>query len=490
MARLSFGHDFKFGFSTVGVQHEMGLPGSEFDSDWSRWLRDPENVAGGVVSGDLPEQGPGYWHLYERDHINARSIGMDAAWITVEWARIFPRPTTSIEVPIERSKQTPIRLIMEERHIRELERVAHMGALEHYREILSDWRSRGGYVIVNLFHWALPTWLHDPIGVRKLGPDRALAGWLSESCAIEFAKFSGLVAHHLDDLVDSWYTMNEPQVVALAGYLQPGSGFPPSYLDVSSYERVRRNLAIAHALSYDCVKSFSRKPVGIVESIAHWMPRRDSDAEAADRGFMLNIYPYEAAVSGVLSGEIVDELKGRLDWVGLNYYTRIVAESDEKAPGGFRVLRGYGYGCTPGGYSREGRPASDFGWEIYPEGLHEVLRRLYARYRLPIYVTENGVADAEDRLRPRFVASHLYQVHRALSSGVDVRGYFHWNLTDNLEWARGYSMRFGLFELDLESKKRYMRASALVFREIASTKSVPEELERLTEPPVRKDHQQ
>ncbi len=484
MARLSFGDGFKFGFSTVGVQHEMGVSGSEFESDWSIWLRDAENILGGVVSGDQPEQGPGYWGLYQLDHSNARSIGMDAAWITVEWARIFPSPTTGIEVPVEQGGRGPTRLLIEEKHVKRLENVARMDALRRYREIISDWRSRGGFVIVNLFHWALPTWLHDPIAVRKRGPDRAPAGWLEDRCPIEFAKFAGFVAYHLDDLVDAWYTMNEPMVVAQAGYLQPRSGFPPGYLDIPSYEVARRNLAIAHALAYDAVKNFSKKPIGLVESVAHWMPHREEDAQAAEAGFEHNIYPYNAAARGLISGETQDELKGRLDWIGLNYYTRIVVRVDDGAPLGFRILDGYGYGCTPRGHSRDGRPVSDFGWEVYPEGLYEVLKRLYSRYRLPIYVTENGVADAEDRLRPRFIVSHLYQLHRARGEGVDVRGYFHWNLTDNLEWARGYSMRFGLFELDLETKKRFVRPSALVFREIATSKSIPEEFESMAAPPA------
>jgi beta-galactosidase len=278
--------------------------------------------------------------------------------------------------------------------------------------------------------------------------------------------------------------MNEPQVVAQAGYLQHRSGFPPGYLDIPSYERARSNLAMAHALAYDAVKNFSKKPIGIVESVAHWMPHREEDAQAAEAGFEHNIYPYDAAARGLISGETQDELKGRLDWIGLNYYTRIVVRKDDRAPVGFRILDGFGYGCTPRGHSRDGRPVSDFGWEIYPEGLYEVLKRLYSRYRLPIYVTENGVADAEDRLRPRFIVSHLYQLHRALGEGVDVRGYFHWNLTDNLEWARGYSMRFGLFGLDIETKKRFVRPSALVFREIATSKSIPEEFESMAAPPA------
>ncbi|MEM0445478.1 MAG: beta-galactosidase BgaS [Nitrososphaerota archaeon] len=481
--KFSLGKNFRFGFSTVGVQHEMGVPGSEFSSDWVMWLHDPENIMAGIVSGDLPENGPGYWGLFREDHERAVSIGMDAAWITIEWARIFPRPTFDVKVPVERSGGLLSRVLVEGSHLKELEMIADMEALNHYRRILSDWKERGGLVIANLFHWSLPLWLHDPIKLRKVGPDRAPSGWLEERCVTEFAKFSALAAEKLDDVVDMWYTMNEPSVVANAGYMSVKSGFPPGYLDLSSYMQVGKNLAQAHYVAYEAVKSLSKKPVGVVESVAHWTPLTPNDKEAAERGFEYNVSIYDAAVRGMIMGSQIDELRNRLDWIGLNYYSRIVVAADNRVPSGLRVVDDFGYSCSPRSLSRDGRPTSDFGWEIYPEGIYSVLTKLYERYRLPIYVTENGIADADDRLRPRFIVSHLYQIYRAIESGVDVRGYFHWNLTDNLEWARGYSMRFGLFEVDMTSKKRYFRPSSLVFREIARQKAIPEEFENMVEPP-------
>ncbi|MEM1568934.1 MAG: beta-galactosidase BgaS [Thermofilaceae archaeon] len=475
-----FDRGFRFGFSTVGVQHEMGLPGSEFVSDWVLWLHDPENIAAGIVSGDRPEDGPGYWHLFREDNERAVWLGMDAAWFTIEWARIFPKPTFEVEVPVERSREGLVAVNVDQEHVRRLEKLADIGAVKRYREIFEDWKGRGGFLIANLFHWSIPVWLHDPVKVRKLGPDRAPSGWLDERTVVEFAKFAAFAASVFDDLVDAWYTMNEPEVVAMLGYVSVRSGFPPGYLDLKCYEVARKHLAEAHARAYDAVKTFSKKPVGIVESVAAWTPLTEEDREAADAGFERNIWPYEAAVKGVLAGGVRDDLRGRLDWVGLNYYTRSVVR---KVPGGYTVLSGYGYSCPPGGSSKAGRPASDFGWEVYPEGLYEVLIRLWKRYRLPIYVTENGIADASDRLRSHFIVSHLYQVHRAASEGVDVRGYFHWNLFDNLEWAQGYRMRFGLFHVDFATKRRYARPSALVFREIARGKEIPDYLMHLTEPP-------
>jgi len=480
---IKLGKDFRFGFSIVGVQHEMGLPGSEFVSDWVLWLHDQENIVSGLVSGDFPENGPGYWHLYRQDHDIAERLGMDAMWITIEWARIFPRPTTDVVVPIDRDSEGIKGVYIDVEHIEKLRSYADRDALRRYREIIEDWKSRGGMVIVNLFHWSLPIWLHDPIKVRKLGIDRAPAGWVDEETVVEYTKFAGFVAHELGDVVDMWYTMNEPNVVASLGYIQIQSGFPPGYLDIDCYRRVVKHLAEAHARGYEAVKLFSKKPIGIVESIASWIPLGEGDRDAAEKGFRYNLWPIEVAVNGYIDGVYRDDLKGHLDWIGLNYYTRNVVVSDPRALQGFRILPGYGYGCTPRGISMDGRPCSDFGWEIYPEGIYDVLKKLWDRYRLPIYVTENGVADAVDTLRPHFIVSHLYQIHRAKSEGVDVRGYFHWNLIDNLEWAQGYRMRFGLVHVDFETKKRYLRPSALLFREIASRKEIPDEFMHMAYPP-------
>lgn len=479
---LKFNKSFRFGFSTVGVQHEMGLSGSEFVSDWTLWLHDPENIVAGLVSGDRPEDGPAYWNLFYEDNTRAASIGMDAAWFTIEWARIFPKPTLEVKTPVEKSEDNILNVSIDLEHIKTLEKMANKNALNHYRRILEDWKSRDGLVIVNLFHWSIPPWLHDPVKVRKLGPDRAPSGWLDSRTVVEFAKFAAYISHELDDLVDAWYTMNEPEVVASLGYVSVKSGFPPGYLDLNCYELVRKHMAEAHARAYDAVKLFSKKPIGIVESVADWVPLREEDVDAAEKGFEHNVWPFDAAFKGVLNGLEREDLKGRLDWIGLNYYTRNVVIKEETRPG-YTTISNYGYWCTPGGVSNDGRPCSDFGWEVYPEGLYRVLDKIWKRYGVPIYVTENGVADAADKLRHHFIVAHLYQAYRALEKGIDVRGYFHWNLTDNLEWARGYSMRFGLFQVDFKTKKRYARPSALVFREIARGKEIPEYLLHLTEPP-------
>ncbi|MGB9684218.1 MAG: family 1 glycosylhydrolase, partial [Candidatus Bathyarchaeales archaeon] len=130
------------------------------------------------------------------------------------------------------------------------------------------------------------------------------------------------------------------------------------------------------------------------------------------------------------------------------------------------IMPNYGFGCQPKSTSADGNPTSDLGWEIYPKGLLDALKSM-AKFGRPLYVTENGVADEEDRLRPKFIENHVAVLEKALNEEkIDVRGYFHWALTDNYEWAKGFKMKFGLFAVDLQTKKRIMRKSAKTYKHI------------------------
>ncbi len=478
---IKYPKEFIFGFSEAGFQFEMGLPGSEDpNTDWWVWVHDRENIISGLVSGDLPENGPGYWHLYKQDHDLADRLGMDGARIGIEWSRIFPKPTFDVKVDVVRDDRGNIVYIdVSEKALEELDRIANKDAVAHYREMYSDWKNRGKKLIINLYHWPLPLWIHDPIKVRKLGVDRAPSGWVDERSVIEFTKFVAYIAWKLGDLPDMWSTMNEPNVVYTLGYITIKSGFPPGYLSIEAAMKAMKHMIEAHARAYDVLKKLTGKPVGIIYATSCYEPLRDSDKEAAEEAIRQSIFEFLDSITfgkSMVMGERKD-LEKHLDWLGVNYYTRLVVE---KARDGWRIVPGYGHACTPGGTSPIGRPCSDFGWEVYPEGLYKVLKMYWDRYRLPMIVTENGIADAVDKLRPRYIVTHLYQISKALNEGIDVRGYLHWALVDNYEWASGFRMKFGLIYVDLETKKRYLRPSALVFREIAKAKEIPEELMHLT----------
>lgn len=476
----SFPKNFMIGYSASGFQFEGGLPGGENpNSDWWVWVHDPENIASGLVSGDFPEDGPGYWHLYRTDHDIAERLGINTIRLGIEWSRVFPEPTLGVRATVDRDEDGNIVSVdIDQGDLEKLDKLANRSAVEHYIAIFNDWIDRGGKLILNLYHWPMPLWLHNPIAVRRRGPDRAPAGWIDDQAVVEFAKYAAYIAWRLGDLPDMWSTMNEPNAVYLLGYIYIRSGFPPGYLSMEHSLKAAKNLVQAHARGYDAIKRFSRRPVGIIY-VYSW-PEIIND-RYRDK---LNEYRetiYHAFIDSIKFGRssIVGErsdLKDRLDWLGVNYYTRAVLEFSRDVP---RQVPGYGHVCGENKYSLAGRPCSDFGWEIYPEGLYMVIKDLWKRYGIKMILTENGISDRHDRYRPSFIVSHLYMLYRAMKENIDIEGYLHWSLTDNYEWAQGFKQRFGLVEVDYESKKRRLRPSALIYREIASSNGIPEELEHL-----------
>jgi len=153
---MSFPPDFRFGWSQAGFQSEMGFPGSEDpNSDWYVWVHDPENIAAGLVSGDLPENGPGYWDNYRAFHDHAQEMGLNIARINVEWSRIFPKPTDEVKVDVEAKGDKIAHVDVAESTLRKLDNIANVKAVEHYREIFSDLKGRGFTFILNLYHQPL-----------------------------------------------------------------------------------------------------------------------------------------------------------------------------------------------------------------------------------------------------------------------------------------------------------------------------------------------
>jgi beta-galactosidase len=471
---------FLLGFSESGFQFEMGLPGSEDpNSDWWVWVHDHENMLSGVVSGDLPENGPGYWNLYKVDHDLAFKLGMNCARIGVEWSRVFPKPTKDIRVDVDRDEDGNIVWIdVNDVVLEKLDSVANADSVNHYKSILEDWKSRGGTIVLNLNHFTLPLWIHDPIALRSNGSSKAPSGWLSEETVVEFAKYATYIAWKLDDLVDLYSTLNEPNVVYTAGYIMVKTGFPPGLLSIKAATRAAKHLVEAHVRAYENIKRITRKPVGIIVSLAAIEPIRQEYEDVA--GLAKTLYNYSILDSITLGSSMItgsrEDLRDKVDWIGVNYYSRLLVKPS-KTPGFFDIVKGAGLYCNSKDVSITGRPCSDMGWEVYPEGLSKVLEEVWSKYRKPLIVTENGIADSRDVYRPKFLISHISHTVQALKEGVDVKGYLHWALTDNLEWAQGYSMRFGLVKVDYETKRRLLRPSALLFKEIAESQDIPDDMD-------------
>lgn len=473
---------FKFGFSLAGFQSEMGLSGKDENTDWYQWCHDDYNIKNGIVSGDFPEDGAAYWELFRKDHEMAEYMGMNSARIGIEWSRIFPVSTEEIRVRVDTDGDNITGVTVEKADLEKLKKICNLDAVKRYREIFSDLKNRNFYVILNLFHWSMPLWINDP-RKRNISKGNNLGNYFDQNSVVEFAKLAAFAAYSFDDLVDSYSTMNEPNVVFSGG----------NNRSEREYYSKMKFFIEAHARAYDCIRALSRKRIGIIYANEHIESVENSDQDLVEEVTWRNRYSF---IDSITSGKTFSvrnmnyndrwpeksilrkDFENRLDWIGVNYYSRYVVRRSEK---GFEAVDGYGFQCSGYEKSKDGRIVSEMGWEIYPRGLYAVLMGYHERYNMPMMVTENGIADDMDRYRPGFLVSHMKMIEKAIKDGAKVEGYLHWSLTDNYEWSSGFSKKFGLLRVDYKTKKRSIRLSAFVFREISEKSGVPEEIEWLGE---------
>jgi beta-galactosidase len=494
---MTFPKNFLWGVSNSGFQFEMGDPaGKNIDpnTDWYVWTHDASNIRKGIVSGDLPEKSVDYWSLYKQDHAIAKQLGLNAYRIGVEWSRIFPKSTSTVTVPIEKASNGDITKIeVDQSALEKLDALANQDALRHYQEVIEDLQTNGFEVFVCLNHFTLPLWIQDPIAVRKTRLLRGPKGWADENTIVEFTKYASYMAWKLGDKVKNWATFNEPMVVPEGGYMVGNSGFPPGIrYAYRVYRKVTRHLLIAHARAYDAIKKYTiSSNVGLIHNIIPAMPLspgKTSDVEAAEYLNMVhNKFFIQAISKGWLDenlnevkekGEVEAYLGNRLDWIGVNYYSRLVVKGRSfrlaKYVAGTSVIPsaapGFGYVAQPYSHSPDGLPTSGMGWELYPQGLLDALKAM-KEFGKPIYVTENGISDFKDTLRTQFLVEHIKVLEKAINEEkIDVRGYFYWALTDNYEWAKGFREKFGLYAIDPGTRVRIKRESANTLKELLTEK--------------------
>ena len=328
--------------------------------------------------------------------------------------------------------------------------------------MLTGLRQRGLEPMVTLFHFTLPVWFAD------------LGGWTNPQAVRYFSRYVERVIEELGDLATLWCTINEPAVYAFSSYLD--GIWPPGQHNVRTMLRVLRTLLLAHGEAYRIIHARrGDAQVGLVKNFPIAEPARPDSAIdrqiAAQVDRIFNALPLEAALTGrfrpPLGFDTVSKLMDSVDFIGVNYYTRFLFGLDRQNPAGSFAPK-----------LKAGVEVSDLDYgEVYPEGLYRVLKRVQP-YGKPIYITENGLPDDDDDVRPRFLLTHLAQVWRAMQEGVQVRGYYHWSLVDNFEWAEGYAMRFGLIEVDFGTGERRVRESGRLYGQIAQSHSITPELVR------------
>ena len=414
-ATYHFPRGFLWGTATSAHQVE----GNNTNNNWWSWEQEPGRILQGHKSGLACDWWGGRWR---EDLDRAADSSQNAHRLSVEWSRIQPSPDRWDEE-----------------------------ALDRYIEMLRGMKERGLMPLVTLHHFTDPIWLSEN------------GGWENEASVGYFEKYVRKVVESLKDYVNYWCTINEPNVLAFSAYVF--GLFPPGKKDIRIAIRVLGNLVCAHAAAYRAIHALQPSArVGFALNYRSLQPSKknfplDRWAANSQSSIFNNLFPH-ALVSGRMNtifGRLhIPQAKGTQDYFGLNYYTRDLVSFNLVKPGGLFARRFY----RP---EAKLSPTGFFANE--PEGMFEGLK--WARqFNLPILITENGVEDAEDNLRPSYLAEHLRQVWRAVNFNYPVKGYFHWSQVDNFEWERGWTQRFGLWELDPETQIRRKRPSADFYAEI------------------------
>jgi len=391
--------DFPTGFLWGAATAAHQVEGGNVNNDWWDFEHDP-GTAALESSGDGIDQ----FHRYAEDFALLKALGHNAHRLSLEWSRIEPAPG-------------------------EFSRAG----LAHYRRVLTALAETGMTGFITLHHFTLPRWF------------AARGGWLAPDAITLFARYCSRVVAELGDLMPYVCTINEPQMVALHGYLE--GIHPPGLTNPTLWKRVGRVLLQAHQAAVHAVRDGTGDSrSGLVLQLPLLAPARDDQTCRA----LCHLMQHE------LVDLYLDGLTGpdRGDWVGVQYYRKQWV--DPASPTWF---------ADP----PPGTQLTQMGWAVHPDGLRQVLHRA-AQTGLPVYVTENGIATEDDDERLTYLESHLTAVARARAEGVDVRGYLHWSAFDNFEWAEGYRPKFGLVAVDRDNNfARTPKRSAVAFARLATS---------------------
>lgn len=420
---MTFPPDFLWGTATSAYQVE----GFNENSDWWAWEGKPGRILEGHRSGAACD----WWQNAEHDLDLAAELGTNTHRLSLEWSRIEPEPS-----------------------------VFDQSALDRYRDILQYCLQLRLEPMVTLHHFSNPLWLTEK-------------GDFNSDIVIDyFRRYVEKVVGSLGDLVTKWITINEPITYGVLRYLTKEFPQPVRY-GLGAFQEAIHNMLACHAAAYHAIKEHNPAAlVGTANSMQIFEGRPGGgrlDRWWAGRvsRFYNDAWPdalHTGRFKGITGNKRVKHLAGTHDFIGLNYYTRFYLRFPP--PDGF-VERGWG----PDALISDGQ----YG-EVYPYGLYRLMERVWNRYGRPIYVTENGLPDQADRLRPGFILDHLRQIWHAISFCYPVMGYYHWSLIDNFEWDRGWTQRFGLIALDPETQERQWRPSARLYQEICRSYTIDEDM--------------
>lgn len=442
-AHWTFPGGFLWGCASSAYQIEGSpLADGAGISNWHRFTHTP----GWVRDGDTGDVACDHYRRWRDDVDLMRALGMRGYRFSIAWSRILPQGQGSVNPE----------------------------GLAFYDRLVDALLENGIQPMVTLHHWDLPAALDDR------------GGWLNPDSAGWFADYAQVVFRKLDDRVGLWATLNEPWVMCDAGYLH--GVHAPGHRSLYEAPIAAHNLLRAHGAAVQAYRAEGRNNIGIVVNLEPKHPATQTPEDLAataradaymNRQFLDPVFfgRYPDEMRDVFGdawpewpGADLEQIRQAIDFVGVNYYTRSVTRHDP---------RRWPLRCS--GEPQKHATHTETGWEVYPQGLADVLKWVSSRYgHPPVYITENGAAfydpptvgadRIKDPLRVEYLKAHLRAAHAALRQGVDLRGYFAWSLLDNFEWAQGYSRRFGLVHVDYATQARTPKDSARFYANVIATR--------------------
>jgi len=432
--RIAFPHGFLWGVASSSYQIEGAWnEDGKGESIWDRFSLIPGNIK----NGDTGDIACDHYHRYTEDVALMKELGVHAYRFSISWPRVLPNGKGD----------------------------ANRVGLNFYSRLVDKLLEAGIEPWVCLYHWDLPQVLQNE------------GGWANRNIVRYFADYARLMARELGDRVKRWLILNEPRCIAWLGHLY--GTHAPGIKNLELALKVSHHLGLAQGKAIQVLRDISKDfQVGTVVdlNVVHPISDDEKDREAAskldefrNRWFIDPIFkgeypPLAEEVGMKPNQEDMDLIKQPLDFLGVNYYTRFLAAYDPSNH------------LTRAKVVQKNTPTTERGWEIYPNGLYEILIRLRREYGNPtLYVTENGAAfednvikegKVQDDDRIAFLRDHIAAAYSAIKDGVRLNGYFVWTIIDNFEWAEGYSKRFGLVHTNYQTLKRTPKKSFYWYKQV------------------------
>jgi beta-glucosidase len=433
-----FPPDFQWGVSTSAYQIEGGAKDDgRSPSIWDAFA----TVPGAVYQGHNGDVAADHYHRMREDVALMAELGIRSYRFSVAWPRVIPEGTG----------------------------LTNQGGLSFYDRLVDELLEYHIEPTLTLYHWDLPWVLHDR------------GGWLSRATALAFAEYADVVSRRLGDRVKRWITINEPFCAAYLGY---GVGLhAPGLRDPQAAVVAAHHLLLGHGMAVGRVRanaaeaqigiSLDLAPIYAADDRAETRVAVEKQDRFKNRWFLDPIfrgaYPESLFAEQGLAPPPIQDGDMRLiasptDFLGVNYYSRELISGEADIPGSWRRV-----------YPVPGSPYTAMNWEVFPQGLSDLLLRLQRDYApAAMVITENGAAyddewsggeQISDPERRQYLQSHIQAVARAVEQGAPVRGYYFWSLLDNFEWAEGYAKRFGLIYVDYPTRQRIIKESGYWYRD-------------------------